>query len=535
MRSYAFFLLQAALVWTAPTIQLDNATVVGVSDGTTSSFYGLPYAKPPVGDLRLRVPEPIDPYTGTINATAFGDLCFNFDNETGTPPPWVTPQEGAYLHTLDAIPVTSTFSEDCLNLNVIVPANADRGDAFPVVAYIFLGAFAFGGSSAVDGRIIVNRSVALGTPVIFVSMNYRLGPYGFLPGTQVKDAQAGNLGMQDQREALRWIQRYISAFGGDPSRVTLLGLSSGGVSSAMHAIVNNGDTEGLFHGIWAESGAIQPVGPIDLAPAQATYDRFAAALNCTNAVDSLECIRHVPTDALNAAGQALGVWSPHVDGEFITDLPQKLLVNGGAARVSVVVGNAEDEGTALTISYPAISNDTEFAETIRVAYYANISDAQMARLLALYPNDPALGAPYRTGDQNVLTPMYKRLASLAGDVGVDAVRKVFARSFAAQGENVWAYRYARNRDVIPAFGTTHGSEIPNMYGGGDMTDLLINFVNTLNPNIPTSKLPWPRYSLSNPTLLEFIGNSSLRLIPDTYREEQIEYLMQLNLQHTWPY
>ena len=142
----------------------------------------------------------------------------------------------------------------------------------------------------------------------------------------------------------------------------------------MHTIVNDGDTEGLFHGVWAESGAIQPVGPIDLAPAQATYDHFVAALNCTGAADTLQCLREAPTDALNKAGQGLGVWSPHADGTFVTDLPQKLLTSGKVARIPAVAGrlfssiwtsvfltsfamtgNAEDEGTALTILEPAIS------------------------------------------------------------------------------------------------------------------------------------------------------------------------------------
>ena len=108
----------------------------------------------------------------------------------------------------------------------------------------------------------------------------------------------------------------------------------------MHTVVNDGNTEGLFHGVWAESGAIQPVGPIDLAPAQATYDRFAAALNCTNAneTESLECLREASVEAINAVGQSLGVWSPHADGTFITDLPQKLLTTGKSAKIPIVAG-----------------------------------------------------------------------------------------------------------------------------------------------------------------------------------------------------
>lgn len=226
-------------------------------------------------------------------------------------------------------------------------------------------------------------------------------------------------------------------------------------------------------------------------------------------------------------------------------------------------------------------NDTQLEEVIRFAYYANISDAQMSQLLDVYPNDPAKGAPYGTGDLYVLTPMYKRLASIAGDAGVDAVRRLFTRTFAANGQDVWAYRESihvisrrsgslnfpfqtlqathaiemtsqrsvryvdhhfpefRNTRLIvsaqPVF-QTHGSEIPNMYGGGDVGDLFIHFANTLNPNGgPTQKLPWPKYRTSAPTLLEFVGNTSLQLTEDTYREDGIGFLMELNLNNTWPY
>ena len=133
-----------------------------------------------------------------------------------------------------------------------------------------------------------------------------------------------------------------------------------------------------------------------------------------------------------------------------------------------MTGNAEDEGTALTILNPSLSyvshspaprislignyvctcrrlhhasrNDTQLEAELRVAYYQNISDASMEKLLRLYPNDPAKGAPYGTGDDYVLTPMYKRFASIAGDAGIDAVRRLFTRTFAQEGRDVWAYR-----------------------------------------------------------------------------------------------
>ncbi|RPD58883.1 alpha/beta-hydrolase [Lentinus tigrinus ALCF2SS1-7] len=514
------------------TAQLDSATVVGVSDGMTSSYLCIPFAQPPVGKLRFNIPEPIGPYTGLLNATGFGNQCYNSLTTHSFPSPdWVTPEMADYFKIFNGI-TTSPFDEDCLNLNVIAPASILPGRKLPVVAYIFFGAFKFGSGGDVDGRTIVQRSIEMGEPVIFVSMNHRLGPYGFLGGKEVKAAKIGNLGLQDQREAFRWIKKYIHVFGGDSNRVTLLGLSSGGISSTLQMIANGADTEGLFHAVWAESGSVLPLGWIDQPATQQSYDNLISRINCSDAMDTLACLRAAPVDAINAAGALDISWQPHADGTFIKDLPQSALVSGDIAKLPVVAGNAEDEGTIFNIGYQNVTTVAQLEAAIRANFYADISDSDMQRLLQLYPNDAAKGAPYGTGDQFEFTPMWKRIGALMGDINVIAIRRLFVERLALQGQNVWTYIYRRNK--VSAWGSTHGSEIPNMYGGGDMTDLLIHFANTHDPNGLPQKPYWPQYDLATRPMLDFYGNDSLRISTDTYRQEAIQFVIEQGLEHPWP-
>ncbi|TBU30175.1 alpha/beta-hydrolase [Dichomitus squalens] len=527
----------ASLPTATVTVDLDNATVVGVTDGTANWFLGLPFAQPPVDDLRFEPPQANSPYQGILNATYWGNQCIN-TLEVNTPS-WITPAMEDYFTTLTHL-ANAPYDEDCLNLNVILPASVTEGAMLPVVAYIFFGAFLFGDSADVDGSTIVKRSIDMGQPVIFVSMNHRIlvltmkVAYGFLSGKEVMDAKAGNVGLQDQREALRWIQKYIPAFGGDPKRVTLLGFSSGAVSAGLQMVANGGDTEGLFHGVWTESGAIQSAGWLDQPPAQKAYDDFVTGFNCSSAADTFACIKKAPTDAVTKYGMAYPHWQPHTDGVFIRSPPQQALVSGNVSRIPIVAGNAEDEGTSFTLGFPDLSTTADVEAMIRTGYYPNITDEDMDHLLRLYPDDPSQGAPYNTGKDFQITPQWKRAASFLGDVGVVSVRKFFTKHLAALNSPVWAYYYKRNS--IPGLGSTHGSELANMYGPGDMTDFLVNFVNRFDPNKNvTSLIHWEKYRTGDPVLLDFYGNDSLRLTSDTYREEALNLVMKLSLEQPLPF
>jgi carboxylesterase type B len=203
-----------------PEVTLDDGLFVGVRRAGTDHFLGISFALPPTDDGRLRPPQPPPPYVGTHYVQEFGRSC---------------PQQALTLpNGLDSTLVTNIgkvvdklyegitpSAEDCLTLNVVKPSIATPDSKLPVVVWIFGGGFELGGASPYDGATVVSRSIDIKQPVIFVSMNYRLSAFGFLPGQEVKDAKVGNLGLQDQRLALKWVQTYIHEFGGDPTKVTM--------------------------------------------------------------------------------------------------------------------------------------------------------------------------------------------------------------------------------------------------------------------------------------------------------------------------
>jgi carboxylesterase type B len=259
--------------------------------------------------------------------------------------------------------VTIVDGEDCLNLNVITPANVRPGSKLPVVVWIYGGAFEEGSTILYDGTVIVNRSITLQQPVIYVSMNYRLSALGFLASQEVKDARVGNLGLWDQRLALHWVQTYIHAFGGDPSKVTIWGESAGAISVSLQMVTNGGDTEGLFRAAFMESGSPQPAS--DITAGQPYYDFLVESTGCSGSPDTLSCLRAAPYDDLKAAMDATPLytsyqsvalaWQPRVDGVFLVDDPQKLLQRGEVARIPFVSGDCDDEGTLFSLSQTNIT------------------------------------------------------------------------------------------------------------------------------------------------------------------------------------
>ncbi|KXN88429.1 Lipase 1 [Leucoagaricus sp. SymC.cos] len=318
----------------APTVKLDSATVTGKASGSVQEFLGIPFAQPPVGYLRFQLPQPVPAYNGSITATAFRPACpqqaFKLPILTGLPAEIADDLVNAVFSLI------SPSSEDCLSINVIKPASATSTSKLPVVVWIFGGGFEFGGTSMYDGSGIVSRSIDMGQPLVFVSMNYRVTGFGFLASKEVKAAGLGNLGLQDQRQALRWVQKYISAFGGDPAKVTIWGESAGAISVSLHMIANDSNTENLFRGAIMESGAPIPVG--DIENGQIYYDAIVKDTGCSGSADTLQCLREISFDKLKAAIDATPsifdyqslrlAWLPRADGKFLTDNPQRLVQNG---------------------------------------------------------------------------------------------------------------------------------------------------------------------------------------------------------------
>ncbi|KAI0682884.1 carotenoid ester lipase [Cerioporus squamosus] len=519
------------------TVTLDNATVIGQPNGTVVKYLGLPFAQPPVGDLRFRLPKAVSPFNGTINATAFGNQCIQQTFEPLALPDDLPPPARDYMSlagflALPDVPV----SEDCLNLNVIVPADTDPQSKLPVAVWIFGGGFQIGSNAVEPGELIVARSVEIGHPMIYVAVNYRLSAFGFLGGKEVKDAGVANIALHDQREALRWIQRYISAFGGDPEKVMLWGESAGSVAVALQMQANGGNTEGFFRAAFMESGALLPTGTVDNPYVQANYDQIVADTGCSNATDTLACLRTIPADALKAAmdqtpsfvgfRQLNTPYFPRADGSFIREAPQQELLKGRVARIPIVAGNDFDEGTVFSFGTLNLTTDEEFLDYIHSNYYVNTSRAAVAKILDLYPSDPAAGSPYNTGDNFTYTPQYKRMSAFQGDFIEHAPRRLFVQHL-AQKQPV--YTYLSNSQHIDGIGAPHGSELLDIFGGGPLGDYLIRFAATLNPN-GDGAVSWPQYTNLTPFTLTFNdAEPAFNLTRDDYRAEQIEYLVRLSL------
>jgi para-nitrobenzyl esterase len=327
----------------AQQVRVEGGLVSGAVVGDILTVLGIPYAAPPVGELRWRPPQPVIPWEGARPAHAFGPEC-------PQPPPPAALSEGG--------PVEQ--SEDCLFLNIWTQADLDGRR--PVMVWIHGGGFRTGAASnrAYHGAALAAKGV------VFVSINYRLGPLGFFAHPELsaesEHGASGNYGLLDQIAALRWVQRNIAAFGGDPERVTIFGESAG--SSSVSALMASSLAAGLFHRAIGQSGALfDPMrhlksggateGPeaSGLPSAEANGLEFARAAG----VESLAALRALPPETIiERAGEfARGSqggrpFGPIVDGHVLADDVRAILAAGAHSDVPLIVGFNADEMTTLT-------------------------------------------------------------------------------------------------------------------------------------------------------------------------------------------
>ena len=363
----------------APEASIANGTVLGSTSDGVDTFLGIPYAQPPVGQLRFRPPLPLDASFGVLDATGTPRACPQL-------PTNMDPRIISQVLPADIAPYLSIATppteagEDCLTLNVQRPSSAAESGAekLPVLFWIYGGSFNTGSTQANDFAALVAASEALGHPVLVVQANYRVSAFGFLGGAQVRAegeregaaSAASNVGLRDQRLALRWVAENIAAFGGDPDRVTIWGESAGAVSLLYHMLIDGGDHtyqgRPLFRGAIMNSGSSIPVQPVDGAAAQEVFDAVAEAGGCraSEAADdnSLECLRGLPyEDLLNATNAAPSLLThtgiafsfpprPDTGDNFITLSPEQAIREGRVAPVPVITGNQADEGTFFALA-----------------------------------------------------------------------------------------------------------------------------------------------------------------------------------------
>lgn len=366
---------------TAAEIVIESGCVRGRRDRDVNVWRTIPYAAPPVGPLRFRAPQPVQPWTGVLDATRFGYAAHSH---------WF----GAPLGLVQR----QAQHEDCLTLNVCAPAESggQSRQARPVIVFIHGGAYFEGSSGAAvyDPTPLVRR---LG--VVVVTLNYRLGGLGFVDFSQYSSDFESNLGLRDQVAALSWVQRNIAAFGGDPDNVTLCGQSAG--ASAVVALLAVPAARGLFHRAIAQS----PIPDAVRTPDQAadTARRCAAALGA-GPDDIADVLRSASAASITRAAIRVMLstarvvpcqmtLAPVVDGDFLPADPTAAIAAGQAPRVPLLIGTVRDELGHATWGPVRQLLDLFPTTPARVdRMFAATDPAAQARALALYPDYPSPAA-----------------------------------------------------------------------------------------------------------------------------------------------
>ena len=361
----ALLLLAATSAGASPAVALRGEPVVAIRDGLlrgvsaegADEFLGIPYAAPPVGPLRWQAPRPYPPWAGIRSAAAYGSQC-----------PQLASQDGK-----------GGDNENCLFLNVFTPPGYSQATAgrLPVLFWIHGGMLLHGASDLYDGSLIARTQ-----HVIVVTVNYRLGAFGFLdvPGLGTSPLTAnGNYGLLDQEAALGWVHGNIAAFGGDPGRVTIAGESAGGWSVC--ALLTSPLVRGLFSGAIMESASCASRTG---AQAQTIGQQLAVGVGCTSPATAVACLRATTAARLLSVtvGAASALPAAH-EVEFTAggpDLPlppAQAVADGDYARVPLLIGTNHDEARYFTQTFAAMGE--QYYDTAIATTYGPLAPAILAR------------------------------------------------------------------------------------------------------------------------------------------------------------
>lgn len=407
-------------------VDVNAGTIAGRRRGPITQWLGVPYAAPPVGNLRFRSPDPVPPWTGTRSATQLGHAATQSGSLT-------TP-----LRQLGGV------AEDCLYLNLYAPSAP--GAPRPVLVWIHGGAFTGGSGGLYDGSELAE----LGDLVV-VTVNYRLGVFGFADLAAVTDADVpSNLGLRDQIAALEWVRDNIAAFGGDPDRVTVAGESAGSISVAL--LTTASQTAGLFRAAIMQSGSYTLIhGPeVSLEVAH----RYAAELQL--GPDAGRRLRELPAAQLLAAQVTVAKAvrntlpaAPWFDDDLV---PASVDAARAVPRpeIALLAGHTHDEVSLFHLLPGDIMPTTRPAITARL--HEALGAERTAAILAAYPSSP-------TG-----------LRALGTDVNFALGTQGYANRHQAAGGSTYFYRFDA---AVPVLGATHASELPYLWGWSGLSAVLL--------------------------------------------------------------
>jgi len=499
MKKLLFILLLPPFLLNAqkPIVSTKYGPISGIEKEGIQIFKGIPFAAPPVGALRWKAPQPVKPWKEVKECLAFGPSPVQ-----ASPAPFMCWSE-EYLIPKEPI------NEDCLYLNVWAPKKNDKKSTTKkaVLVYIYGGGFVSGGAGCdiYDGTAMAKKDI------VFVSINYRVGVFGFLAHPELSNESnkktSGNYALLDMVAALKWVHDNIEAFGGDSSRVTIAGQSAG--AFAVNFLAASPLTKGLIHGAIAESGgAILPssIRPkMNLQQAEVVGVNFAKKLSCNN----INELRNKTANEILAASE-MGLVGPFEDGYVVPSSMMQTYLQNKQNDIPTLLGwNLDDK-----VSGPPMSAD-KYVESMQKQFGSNAN-----KVLALYPgNNDAIAAASQgelSRDQTFGVQGYT-WASLQSEKGKAPV-----------------YVYNFNRKLPAAtpendFGAFHTGEVPYAYNNlhtvhnrpftkadfelaEQMSSYWVNFAKTGNPNGGVLA-NWPIYNNETKQVMEFNTNSKVVKLP----------------------
>jgi para-nitrobenzyl esterase len=434
-------------------LRIESGIVIGTEDSGAIGYKGIPYAQPPIGELRWKAPQAVAPWTEALAATQYPPFCPQPDNNLG--------EVGG--------------QEDCLYLNVWTPAMRDPAEKLPVMVFIHGGGNFLGSSTSPLNGLLNNSSsrplyegqrLATRGQVLVVTFNYRLGALGFLthPGLIEETGFSGNYGLMDQIEVLKWVQRNIEVFGGDPDRVLLFGQSGGGRDVCL--LVSSPVTQGLFSRAAMHS---IPCGNQPYTQAVETRNALLAEMNCLMASDQttpftnaeqMACMRGkeplslVNAEASQPLGLASGAFRPTIDGEIVTGVARSLFATGDFQHMPIVVGN-----NALEYAHRWPQLSAEQYPAFVTAIFGSDAPAVMNQYplsRADFQGDAGLAFSTLMSDRNAVCPSKSLVGSIANN----------------QPKNTYYYQFqqALSTEDRKADGVYHTTELLYLFQhmGGDV-------------------------------------------------------------------
>jgi para-nitrobenzyl esterase len=478
-------------------VRTDAGPVQGTLENGVTVYKGIPFAAPPLGDLRWRAPQPATPWKDVLHADKFAPACMQV--------PIVMPALG-----LDAL----TVNEDCLYLNVWTPAKTPK-DKLAVMVWIYGGGFTIGGTSIhqYDGANLAKKGVVL------VSVAYRLGQFGFLASPELSKEQgghSGNYGLLDQIAGLEWVKKNITAFGGDPHRVTIFGESAGGIAVSM--LSASPLAKGLFTGAISESGGnFAPekhaneggMNMVSLATAEKNGSAYLSKLGAASIADAR---KKTADEVMKASNPGLGGSWPIFDGYVLFGDQYKLYEAGKYNDTPILIGSNADEGALFVATTTAAAYQGQIK-----AGYGDYAD----KIFAAYPGD---------SDEHAL----RSDRDMFRDATFAWATWSWARLQSDTGKGKVYVYYFSHRPAYPNvpqfkdWGAAHGAEISFVFGNfsaampagaadqavsDEVSSYWTNFAKSGDPN--GAGLPaWPAFTDANQQVMNLNDPSKAVPVPN---------------------